>query len=139
LNGDLFHRCFTLLSQALSALPDLKRGNHGDVTDISTLTALRLYAQPISHRDQLQIPIDEMKGGVAMLKALGGPYASQGVRFCPTGGVNLENMNDYLSLPIVNNIGGSWLATQQQIEDKQWSVITEQVMEAMSKVVVIYP
>ncbi len=74
-----------------------------------------------------------------MLKALGGPYASQGVRFCPTGGVNLENMNDYLSLPIVNNIGGSWLATQQQIEDKQWSVITEQVMEAMSKVVVIYP
>ncbi|MBW2690548.1 MAG: bifunctional 4-hydroxy-2-oxoglutarate aldolase/2-dehydro-3-deoxy-phosphogluconate aldolase [Deltaproteobacteria bacterium] len=74
-------------------------------------------------------------GGVDMLKALGGPYASQGVQFCPTGGVNLENMNDYLRLPIVGNIGGSWLATQQQIADKQWDKITQQVKVALAKVV----
>ncbi len=74
-------------------------------------------------------------GGVDMLKALGGPYASQGVQFCPTGGVNLENMNDYLRLPIVGNIGGSWLATQQQIADKQWNKITQQVKVALAKVV----
>jgi 2-dehydro-3-deoxyphosphogluconate aldolase/(4S)-4-hydroxy-2-oxoglutarate aldolase len=72
-------------------------------------------------------------GGVGMLKALSGPYASQGVQFCPTGGVNLENMNDYLSLPIVSNIGGSWLATPQQIADKQWDVITQQVKAALAK------
>jgi len=74
-------------------------------------------------------------GGVDMIKALGGPYASQGVQFCPTGGVNLENMNDYLRLPIVGNIGGSWLATQQQIADKQWDKITQQVKVALAKVV----
>ena len=66
-------------------------------------------------------------GGVNMLKNLGGPYASLGVQFCPTGGLSLENMNDFLSLPIVSAIGGSWLATKQQIADKQWDVITRQV------------
>lgn len=72
-------------------------------------------------------------GGVNMLKNLGAPYAPLGVRFCPTGGLNLENMNDYLSLPVVSAIGGSWLATKQQIADKQWDVITSQVKEALAK------
>jgi 2-dehydro-3-deoxyphosphogluconate aldolase/(4S)-4-hydroxy-2-oxoglutarate aldolase len=72
-------------------------------------------------------------GGVNMLKNLGAPYASLGVRFCPTGGLSLDNMNDYLSLPIVSAIGGSWLATQQQIADKQWAVISKQVKAALEK------
>ncbi len=71
-------------------------------------------------------------GGPAMLKALAGPYASQGVKFCPTGGVNLDNMMDYLSLPIVASIGGSWIATRQQIADKDWAAITRQAREAMA-------
>ena len=72
-------------------------------------------------------------GGVTMLRNLGAPYASLGVRFCPTGGLTLENMNDYLSLPIVSAIGGSWLATRQQIADKQWGVITQQVSDALAQ------
>lgn len=72
-------------------------------------------------------------GGITMLKNLGAPYGPLGVRFCPTGGVSLDNMNDYLSLPIVSAIGGSWLATKQQIADKQWSVITQQVKDALAK------
>ena len=75
-----------------------------------------------------------LAGGVKMLQALAGPYSGQDLQFCPTGGVNLDNMNDYLSLPIVSNIGGSWLATKQQIEEKQWSVITGQVKAALAKV-----
>jgi 2-dehydro-3-deoxyphosphogluconate aldolase/(4S)-4-hydroxy-2-oxoglutarate aldolase len=71
-------------------------------------------------------------GGVGMLNALGGPYASLGVKFCPTGGVNLGNMNEYLALPLVANVGGSWLATKQQISDKQWDVVTEQVRDALA-------
>ncbi|MCB1758401.1 MAG: bifunctional 4-hydroxy-2-oxoglutarate aldolase/2-dehydro-3-deoxy-phosphogluconate aldolase [Gammaproteobacteria bacterium] len=71
-------------------------------------------------------------GGPAMLKALAGPYASQGVRFCPTGGVNLTNMRSYLELPIVASIGGSWLATRQQIADGEWAAITRQAKEAMA-------
>ncbi len=72
-------------------------------------------------------------GGVEMLKALSGPYASQGIKFCPTGGVNLNNMIDYLSLPIVSAIGGSWLATKQQIADKNWHTITQQTKDALAK------
>ncbi len=72
-------------------------------------------------------------GGVSMLKSMSAPYAPLGVKFCPTGGVNLDNMNDYLSLPVVSAVGGSWLATKQQIADKQWSTITKQVKDAISK------
>ena len=72
-------------------------------------------------------------GGVNMLKNLAAPYGPLGVQFCPTGGVNLDNMNDWLALPVVSAIGGSWLATKQQIADKQWSVITDQVKAALAK------
>lgn len=72
-------------------------------------------------------------GGVEMLKNLAAPYGPIGVRFCPTGGINLANMNDYLSLPVVGCIGGSWLATKQQIAEKQWTVIAEQAQEALER------
>lgn len=73
-------------------------------------------------------------GGVNMLKNFTAPYAPLGVKFCPTGGVNLDNMNDYLSLPVVSAIGGSWLATKQQIADKQWNVITDQAKAALDNI-----
>lgn len=72
-------------------------------------------------------------GGVNMLKNLAAPYASFGVKFCPTGGVGLDNMTDYLALPIVSSVGGSWLASQKQIADKQWDVITSNVKAAQAK------
>ncbi|MBB4267095.1 bifunctional 4-hydroxy-2-oxoglutarate aldolase/2-dehydro-3-deoxy-phosphogluconate aldolase [Roseospira visakhapatnamensis] len=71
-------------------------------------------------------------GGPTFLKALAGPYASFGVKFCPTGGVSLGNMNDYLALPIVAFIGGSWLATKQQIADKDWTTISRQARDALA-------
>jgi len=74
-------------------------------------------------------------GGVSMLKNLTAPYGPFGVQFCPTGGVNLDNMNDYLSLSVVSTIGGSWLATKQQIANKQWTLITQQVKDALEKAV----
>ncbi len=72
-------------------------------------------------------------GGPAMLKNLAAPYGPLGVRFCPTGGVSLDNMNDYLSMSVVSAIGGSWLATKQQIADQQWDLITQQVKDALEK------
>lgn len=74
----------------------------------------------------------EAAGGVAMLKALSGPYASQGVRFCPTGGINAGNMNAYLALPTVAALGGTWIATKQQIADKAWATITRQAKDALA-------
>ena len=50
----------------------------------------------------------ESSGGVAALRALSGPFA--GVRFCPTGGIDEQNAADWLALPTVSCLGGSWLA-----------------------------
>lgn len=72
-------------------------------------------------------------GGPKLLKAMVAPYANLGVKFCPTGGVSLDNMNEYLSIPEVFAIGGSWLATKAQIANKDWSAITAQVKEALAK------
>ncbi|MBT6096262.1 MAG: 2-dehydro-3-deoxyphosphogluconate aldolase, partial [Rhodospirillaceae bacterium] len=49
-----------------------------------------------------------------------------------TGGVNKDNMMEYLSLPIVATIGGSWIATKQQIADKEWTAISNQAKEALT-------
>ena len=73
-------------------------------------------------------------GGVNMLKNMAAPYLSLGVKFCPTGGVNLDNMNEWLALPMVSAIGGTWLATQKQIADKQRDVITAHVEAAFGKI-----
>lgn len=73
-------------------------------------------------------------GGPKLLKAMAAPYANLGVKFCPTGGVSLDNMNDYLSIPEVFAIGGSWLATKAQIEAKNWTTVTTQVKDALAKV-----
>jgi 2-dehydro-3-deoxyphosphogluconate aldolase/(4S)-4-hydroxy-2-oxoglutarate aldolase len=72
-------------------------------------------------------------GGTKLLKAMAAPYANLGVKFCPTGGVSLDNMNDYLSMPEVFAIGGSWLATKAQIQAKDWGTVTQQVKEALAK------
>jgi 2-dehydro-3-deoxyphosphogluconate aldolase/(4S)-4-hydroxy-2-oxoglutarate aldolase len=78
-------------------------------------------------------PADQA-GGPSFIKALAGPYQSQGVKFCPTGGITMETMNDYLSLPIVAAVGGSWLATSKQIAAKDWKAITQQARDSLAKV-----
>jgi 2-dehydro-3-deoxyphosphogluconate aldolase/(4S)-4-hydroxy-2-oxoglutarate aldolase len=70
-------------------------------------------------------------GGVAMLKALAGPFAHTGVQFVPTGGINATNLPDYLALPQVAAIGGSWMAERKLVTEKAWSKITALTAEAM--------
>lgn len=65
----------------------------------------------------------ELVGGVALLKALQGPFS--GVKFCPTGGINAGNANSYLELENVLCVGGSWLSPKELIERKQWGEITK--------------
>jgi len=75
----------------------------------------------------------EAAGGLPLLKSLIAPFKSMGVRFCPTGGLKLGNMGDYLALPQVFAIGGTWLAKPEQISAGEWSAITSQVKEAVAK------
>jgi 2-dehydro-3-deoxyphosphogluconate aldolase/(4S)-4-hydroxy-2-oxoglutarate aldolase len=73
----------------------------------------------------------EAAGGVAMLKAMAGPYAHTGVRFIPLGGINTANMSAYLALPVVAGIGGSWLASKSMLAEKDWAGITRVTREAL--------
>lgn len=63
----------------------------------------------------------EVNGGVNALKAFASPFPH--VRFCPTGGISTSNMSDYLALPNVSVVGGSWLVTPQDIKNKDWDSI----------------
>ncbi len=83
---------------------------------------------------QLQIFFPaEMAGGLNMLKALSEPCNGYDVRFSAFGGVNIHNMNDYLTMPIVANVGAFWIATKQQIAAGDWNIITQQAKVAMAK------
>ena len=80
---------------------------------------------------QKLFPADVL-GGVKLLKALAGPYGHTGVKFIPLGGVNAGNMGEYLTLPIVAAIGGSWIVDKKLIVEKKWSEITALTKAALS-------
>lgn len=67
-------------------------------------------------------------GGPAMLKAWSGPFFD--VKFCPTGGITAANAKDFLNLPNVVCVGGSWLVTAEMLIGAQWSTMTETATEA---------
>jgi 2-dehydro-3-deoxyphosphogluconate aldolase/(4S)-4-hydroxy-2-oxoglutarate aldolase len=73
-------------------------------------------------------------GGPKHIKALSGPYAHRGVRFIPTGGVNAENVADYLALPTVLAVGGTWLAPRDLIAAGDWDRIRANVAEGLAAV-----
>jgi len=70
----------------------------------------------------------EQAGGAAYLKSLSSPLA--GTLFCPTGGITPDNARDYLSLPNVVCVGGSWVAPTAMVEAGDWDGITRLAMEA---------
>ncbi|MFP4352010.1 MAG: bifunctional 4-hydroxy-2-oxoglutarate aldolase/2-dehydro-3-deoxy-phosphogluconate aldolase [Puniceicoccaceae bacterium] len=72
-------------------------------------------------------------GGIPMLKALAAPYAHLGIRFCPTGGVGPGNLAEYLALPSVFAVGGSWIATRADIAGKNWTRIAENARNALDR------
>jgi 2-dehydro-3-deoxyphosphogluconate aldolase/(4S)-4-hydroxy-2-oxoglutarate aldolase len=62
-------------------------------------------------------------GGTALLKGFSGPFTD--TVFCPTGGINADNAKDYLNLPNVLCVGGSWVAPGSLIERQDWQGITK--------------
>jgi len=67
-------------------------------------------------------------GGLKAMKAVSAPFGS--VRFIPTGGVNAENLKEYVSAPFVHAVGGSWLCTKADINAGNFERITELCREA---------
>jgi 2-dehydro-3-deoxyphosphogluconate aldolase/(4S)-4-hydroxy-2-oxoglutarate aldolase len=69
-------------------------------------------------------------GGVATLKALDGPFGWTGVRFMPTGGVRPGDVAEYLALPNVFAVGGTWIAPRADIVAGRWDEIGERARAA---------
>jgi 2-dehydro-3-deoxyphosphogluconate aldolase/(4S)-4-hydroxy-2-oxoglutarate aldolase len=65
----------------------------------------------------------EAIGGAAALKAIAGPLPQ--VTFCPTGGITVARAPDYLSLPNVACVGGSWVAPKADMAAGDWAAITD--------------
>ncbi len=74
----------------------------------------------------------EAMGGVKTLKAIGAPFV--GVRFIPTGGINVNNLATYLSLPMVYACGGSWMVKRDMISAGDFGTITKLAKEALKLV-----
>jgi 2-dehydro-3-deoxyphosphogluconate aldolase/(4S)-4-hydroxy-2-oxoglutarate aldolase len=69
-------------------------------------------------------------GGIGALKAFAGPFPA--IKFCPTGGISAENAAQFLSLPNVVCVGGSWVAPPEKIANRDWGFIAAAARAAMS-------
>jgi 2-dehydro-3-deoxyphosphogluconate aldolase/(4S)-4-hydroxy-2-oxoglutarate aldolase len=68
-------------------------------------------------------------GGIPALKALAGPFPQ--ARFCPTGGIDEKNAGDWLALPNVVAVGGSWVCQTSDIRAQAWNDITAKARRAV--------
>lgn len=87
----------------------------------------------------LELGIDTVKffpagtsGGAAAIKALAAPFG--GVKFVPTGGVSASNLDEYLSIPSVVAVGGSWMVPQAAIREGDFDTVRRLTAEAMAAV-----
>lgn len=71
-------------------------------------------------------------GGIPMLKALHGPYAHRGVRFIPTGGIEAVTMREWLMVPGVIAVGGTWLVAPRLIAAGDWATIASLAKAAVA-------
>jgi 2-dehydro-3-deoxyphosphogluconate aldolase / (4S)-4-hydroxy-2-oxoglutarate aldolase len=79
----------------------------------------------------------EAAGGVKFLKAVAAPYG--GVKFIPTGGINENNLADYLRLPMVHACGGSFMVEKSWIAAGQFDKVTEMSAKAVAVAAVSLP
>ena len=119
----------------------LRRGGHevvgfdafaADRSDVASLpgvaTASELMGAVAQGFDTVKFFPAVPAGGIAALRALGGPFPT--ARFCPTGGIGEENAAEWLALPSVAAVGGSWLTPADDVRAGRWSAIQERARRA---------
>jgi 2-dehydro-3-deoxyphosphogluconate aldolase / (4S)-4-hydroxy-2-oxoglutarate aldolase len=103
-----------------------------DQSDIPLLPGVATATEVMQVRDRgytvLKFFPAEQAGGASYVGALASPFA--GIQFCPTGGITLKNAVEYLSLPNVVCVGGSWVAPKDMIAAREWDGITKLATEA---------
>lgn len=75
----------------------------------------------------------EVIGGLSFIKAIAAPYPQ--MKFLPTGGIGLHNLNEYLANDRIHACGGSWLAPNALLANDDFAAITDIVRETMRQVV----
>ncbi|MFT6900773.1 MAG: 2-dehydro-3-deoxyphosphogluconate aldolase/(4S)-4-hydroxy-2-oxoglutarate aldolase [Colwellia sp.] len=111
----------------------LQAGNEGNIALIPGISSISEMMDGIDFGyDHLKFFPAEASGGVKAIQSMGGPFPD--IRFCPTGGINLSNVNDYLALSNVACCGGSWLVTDEIIKNKDWPKITELAKQALAQI-----
>ncbi|WP_324693008.1 bifunctional 4-hydroxy-2-oxoglutarate aldolase/2-dehydro-3-deoxy-phosphogluconate aldolase [Candidatus Thiothrix phosphatis] len=73
--------------------------------------------------DMLKFFPAEAAGGIKMLKSIHGPLPD--VRFCPTGGISADTFGNYLALPNVLCVGGSWITPDDKLQANDWAGIRD--------------
>ena len=86
-----------------------------------------LLALEYGYRSLKQFPANG-NASIKLLKTLKGPFT--GIRFCPTGGVTADNLLNFLRLPNVTCVGGTWIAPANLIRARAWDQITQLSLEA---------
>lgn len=71
-------------------------------------------------------------GGIPLLKSIGGPLPQ--VSFCPTGGLTMDSFTDFLALPNVACVGGTWLVPKDAVEKQDWQAITDIAAKTTAKI-----
>jgi len=111
----------------------LQAGNEGNIALIPGISSISELMDGADYGyDHLKFFPAEASGGVKAIQSIGGPFPD--IRFCPTGGINLNNIRDYLALSNVQCCGGSWLVSNNIVENKNWSEITKLANQALAHV-----
>ncbi len=74
----------------------------------------------------------EPSGGLAMLKAMLAPYNA--IKVMPTGGININNIHEYLAVPAVLACGGSWMVDKKLVNNGKWTEIGHLISEIVDEV-----
>ncbi len=112
--------------------PDLlEAGNSGGIAFIPGIatTSELMQAIDLGYTHFKFFPA-EAAGGIKAIKSIGGPFPD--MIFCPTGGIGPNNYRDYLALPNVRCVGGSWLVPDGAMEAGDWSRISTLAQQAVA-------
>ena len=94
------------------------------------MTPSEVIAARLAGFRELKLFPAQQAGGIGMLKALAGPFPD--VTFCPTGGITAETAPEFLALPNVGCVGGSWLTPKAALATGDWAAITVLARQASS-------
>lgn len=119
-----------LVSPGLSADVVRRARHHGVPIVPGVATASDIMAALGLGLTDLKLFPAGVLGGPAAVKALAAPFP--GVRFTPTGGVSATTAPDYLSLPAVRAVGGSWMVDRSLVRAGDWAQITRRTRAAVA-------